>query len=161
MNGFSAVGGASVGSPMVLISKGRQHSIDDLTNMTVDQIIDVQNVAPERVIEAESLKFSVGSVLHKHFVSCITNEARGLVINENHCANDYEIRTYVDTAITEIQIMDHSWTDHIRSQEWRDAAAMVIGNMMATALHVERLWFIEDHPENPAAKQYRKKFEET
>jgi hypothetical protein len=155
MNQFSVEGGADIGALSVILSNDRRHVA--LVAHTTKEIVNIDQVAADKRQAGIDLQRCVSEILLLHFANCVTDEKSRLA--NDLCRTDYDVMTYATAALADIyQLPDHPWSEIIATPEWHHAALLSIGNMMATVLHTERLWFAEDHPDNASAINYKRKF---
>lgn len=151
---------SSIGQPTILISNGKQHSLEDWATATADEIFNTCELNGEKLITALMVKAKIRAVLIRFFDEAIQSEKLDLEFWENHCATDINPVWNAIDAMNEIQIIQsHEWYSVLKSVDWSEAALFTIGTHFASAMHVERLNFCDEHPDNKAAQAYKLKYQ--
>jgi len=134
-----------------LVSTGGNHSPSDWAQATTSIIFQSDNPAADVVRQhiIDALEFSYGEI--------IDMERALLADDPEHCAKPYDISFFADVSACLCQNAARD-TPFVLSDEWKDAAFQTIGNHFVTAVHIERLLFAEQHPENTAAVAYHDRF---
>ena len=159
MTQLTAESATQVGDIKYMLTNGRNHNLFDWSVMTAKEIFNISELSSEKRDEARRIQGKIAMVLFEVFAEALKDEKRYLRSYEDQCLRSYDIEMHVLNALAEIdKIEKHSWSDVVSSKEWFHAAMQTIGNMMATLVHIERLWFADDHPENVSAQQYKMKF---
>lgn len=123
---------AQIGQPIILVTNDKQHDPRDWATATADQIFDTSALSDDRKIEAMVIRYQIVNILAKHFEITINAERA-------HPIEEYHIEWFSNDAMQDIlDLMPHSWTETLNTDEWTAAASTVIGNNMATAVQIER-----------------------
>lgn len=112
---------------------------------------------------AYALRYQIIDSLTAHFATIIEAETNGLAWHEDRPIQPYDaklITELADNAIADAHRLAHGteWESHVTGAEWTDAARDIIGNHLATAIHVLRLCFADRSPDNPTAQAYKARF---
>lgn len=148
----------SIGQPTVLISEGKQHSLDIWAKASADEIFNTQDLTGEKLVTALMVKAQIQAILKYHFDDAIEREKRDLFMWRKHCNTDLNPVKFSTAAMMDIQtIQSPEWGDVLKSLEWSEAALHALGTHMVSAMHIERLNFADEYPENEAAQAYKLK----
>lgn len=134
-----------------LASSGGNHSASDWAHATTSIIFQSENPSANEVRQhiIDALEFSYSEI--------ISMERALLTDDPEHCAKPYDIGFFADVSASLCQNAAKD-TSFVLSDEWKDAAFQTIGDHFATAVHIERLLYADQHPENPTAVAYRARF---
>ena len=110
--------------------------------------------------ESKDVEAAIQATLESSYRLLIGMEQELLRQDPEQCQQPYGLEALASEAVRACQTVaaDSPYSNRLLSDEWSDAAYRTIGDHMATAVHVERLLFADQHPDNQAAMAYKARF---
>lgn len=142
-----------------LITEGGNHPPSAYADACARTIfsIDPDMVLPRAVL-AQELQHQITGALIPHFAHVIAGEAENLANFVDHCDTGLtRVLPIAEVVLQELQALavGTPWENKLAAAEWATAALNTIASHLATAIHAERLWFADHHPDNVSAVAYR------
>lgn len=149
-----------IGTLVPLTTSGGNHTPEQWAAGTTSIIFDTSKVSAERMDEADKVFHLIVQSLTQTYKYVLVREQIHLDSFADHCDLPCDMSDEVDAALANIAIIGHgsSWADLLSGAEWQDAARATIGDHLCTAVHVERMMFADQHPDNSAAMAYKTQF---
>jgi hypothetical protein len=147
---------AAVGKPTIMITDDdRQHSLFDWAEATAKKIWDITDIIDERMTFAKCLQDMIIHKLETFFDMVISYERKDLQ-TPNHCDEPLNPMDIAKQALDDvIDMKTKYWDVKIKDKDWQDAALFTIGSHMATAMHIERLFYADSYPNDVSAQKYK------
>lgn len=143
----------------VMISEGGlgNHPSSAWALKTAAQIFDVRETPPDRQLAAHMVQNKIAEVLESHFESAMAKEADNLGHSADHCDTPLEVQNIAASAIQNVveAASGSLWDAMLQNPQWVQAAILAVGHMLASAMHIERLLYADNHPTNAVATAYK------
>jgi hypothetical protein len=143
----------------ILATDGGPHPPEKWAQVTASQIIDIASDAPEaKLREARVFEARVLEILTGHH-SLVQEHERGGLANEGpeRLATDIDTSGHVPDAVDDIisAAKGTSFAPHFAKPEVRAYVERLLHEHFHHAMHIERSWHADAHPNHPHAKAFR------
>jgi hypothetical protein len=146
----------------LLITNGGTHPPEKWALTTAEMIFPVADSAlvGDHLIAAQRFQLDLAEALVPHHAAVASMEKDKLASVDDHSATSYELAEHPADVVKHVSQLAKGtpWEAHFADPEVLKAVLDVVQDHFASSLHVERLFYADNHPDNAAAQAYAKSF---
>jgi hypothetical protein len=143
----------------VLVTDDGPHPPEEWARITASQIIDIASTTPEtRLHEARAFETRVVEILTGHHALVQERERGGLKTEgPERLTNEIDTSDHVPDAVDDIMTAARgtSFASHFAKPEVRAYIERLLHEHFHHAMHIERQWHADAHPDHPHARAFK------